>query len=76
MSNRNPLVALVHMLHAAQEANELVQTTTCSDLDHQRLLQLSVVRLLEIVGEAAQRVSDETRARSPILWEIPRIDPI
>jgi uncharacterized protein with HEPN domain len=53
------------MLDHAQEASELVQTTSRSDLDHQRLLQLSLVRLLEIIGEAAQRVPEETRTRYP-----------
>lgn len=35
------------------------------DLDRDRKLNLSLTRLLEIVGEAANRLSVETRARFP-----------
>jgi len=39
------------------------------DLDSDRQLNLSLVRLLEIVGEAAGRVSSETRGRlAAIPW--------
>ncbi len=40
-----------------------------SDLDHDRQFNLALVRLLEIVGEAANRVPDEERIRIPdIPW--------
>ena len=39
------------------------------DLDADRQLNLSLVRLLEIVGEAASRVSEATRTKYPsIAW--------
>ena len=39
------------------------------DLDTDRVLALAVVRLLEIIGEAATRVPTEERARRPdIPW--------
>ena len=40
-----------------------------SDLDTDRVLRLALVRLLEIVGEAAGRVSNDLQAQHPqIAW--------
>jgi len=61
-------VRLRHMLDHAREAVSLVQGKTRADLDKDRLLNLALVRLIEIVGEAASRVSKETQRRYP---EIP-----
>jgi len=63
MSRRDRLMALRHMLDHAREAVELAQGKTREDLDADRLLNLALVRLLEIVGEAAGRVAQEVRAR-------------
>jgi uncharacterized protein with HEPN domain len=42
---------------------------TREDLDHDEMLTLAVVRLIEILGEAAKNVSDSTKMRSPdIPW--------
>jgi uncharacterized protein with HEPN domain len=51
------------MLDHAKEASELVKDKTRADLDSDRLLNLALVRLLEIVGEAAHFVSKEDQAR-------------
>jgi len=57
------------MLDHAVEAVGLVKGRTRGDLDTDRLLNLSLVRLLEIVGEAAARLSTETRDGYPqIPW--------
>jgi uncharacterized protein with HEPN domain len=56
------------MLEHTQEAIALTQGKTRTDLDDDRVLSLALVRLLEIVGEAAGRVSEETRVLHP---EIP-----
>lgn len=54
----------------AQEAVDLVRGKTRADLDTNRLLSLALVRLLEVVGEAATRVPPEERARRPAIpWE-------
>lgn len=63
MSRRDDRVRLRHMIDAAREVSELLSTRTRADLDSDRLLGLGVVRLLEIVGEAAARVSEPTRAK-------------
>lgn len=68
MSKHDDQVSLQQMLDYAQEAVGLAQGKTCDDLIRDRLLQLALTRLVEIVGEAAVRVSDETRTRHP---EIP-----
>jgi uncharacterized protein with HEPN domain len=56
------------MLDHTQEAISLTRGKTRVDLDNDRVLGLALVRLLEIVGEAAGRVSEEARELHP---EIP-----
>jgi uncharacterized protein with HEPN domain len=69
MTRRDPLIRLRHMLDHAREARDMAQGRTRADLDSDRMLNLALVRLLEIVGEAAAQVSDEERARfSAIPW--------
>ncbi len=65
----NPDVRLRHMLDAAREASEMARGKTRADLDRERQLNLALVRLLEIVGEAANRISPQERAKHPnIPW--------
>lgn len=40
----------------------MIQGKTRADLDADRQLNLALVRLLEIIGEAATRISEEERA--------------
>jgi uncharacterized protein with HEPN domain len=62
-------VRLRHMHSAAREAAQMARGKTRADLDVDRLLNLSLVRLLEIVGEAASRVPAPERANHPgIPW--------
>ncbi|TAJ85253.1 DUF86 domain-containing protein [bacterium] len=57
------------MLDHAREAVSMVQGRTRTDLDTDRLLNLALVRLLEIIGEAAGRVAKEERDLYPdISW--------
>jgi uncharacterized protein with HEPN domain len=66
---RDDETRLRHMLDHAAEAVELVSGRTRSDLDTDRVLGLALVRLLEIVGEAAARTSVELReAQSEVPW--------
>ena len=55
------------MLDHAREAAELARGRERRDLDSDRLLQLALTRLVEIVGEAASRVPAELQARHPRL---------
>ena len=59
---------LRHMLESAKEAISFVQNQTRESLDKNRMLSLSLVRLIEIVGEAATQV---TRAYQSQHSEIP-----
>jgi uncharacterized protein with HEPN domain len=57
------------MLDDAREAVAMVRGRTRRELDTDRQLNLSLVRLLEIVGEAAGRLPAEERVRHPgIAW--------
>ncbi len=68
MPRRNRYLPFRHMLDHAREAVALAQGKSRADLDRDRLLELALVRLLEIVGEAASRIPGEDCARYP---EIP-----
>ena len=60
---------LRHMLDAAQKAVEFVKGRERSHLDQDEKLALAVVRLLEIVGEAADNVSNSFSQQHPqIPW--------
>jgi uncharacterized protein with HEPN domain len=57
------------MLDYSREAAALIAGRTRGDLDADRQLNLALVRLLEIVGEAASRTTDEERLQCPsIPW--------
>ena len=65
MSGHDDHVRLRHMLDHAREAVELVSGLQRHNLTEDRVLSLAVVRLLEIVGEAAARVSPAFRDAHP-----------
>ena len=69
MTKRDTSAYFRHMLTHAQEAAALARGKTRADLDSDRLLNLALVRLLEIIGEAANRISTEEQERYPqIPW--------
>ena len=59
---------LLDMLLAAGDAVDFARGRTRDDLNTDRQLVLSLVKSIEIIGEAAARVSQETRENHP---EIP-----
>lgn len=62
-------VRLRHMLDAAKEAVSFAQNRTRSDLDNDRMLVLSLVKSIEIIGEAASRITrDRQEELSQISW--------
>jgi len=63
-------IRLQHMLDAANEALGFIQGKNRSDLDTNRMLVLSLVKELEIIGEPTNKVSTETRSQSSdIPWQ-------
>ena len=68
MSRHDDQVRLRHMLDHAREAITLAKSSDLQKVVSDRLLNLALVRLLEIIGEAATRVSQEFRNGHP---EIP-----
>jgi uncharacterized protein with HEPN domain len=67
---RDDRIRLQHMLDAAREILSFVQGRTRSELDKDRLLVLGLVKAIEIIGEAAYQISEDTRAQLPgIPWE-------
>lgn len=69
MSKPDDTVRLRHMLDAAREAVSFAEGQSRSALDQNRMLVLSIVKAIEILGEAASRVSRDTQARHPqIPW--------
>jgi len=63
-------VRIRHILDAAREAVEFSQGRKRADLNSDRQLNLSLVRLLEIIGEAARGISTEFRKAHPDLpWK-------
>jgi uncharacterized protein with HEPN domain len=65
MSKRETSVPLHHMLDHAREAYALVHNKSRGDIAADRLLNLALIRLLEIIGEAAGRVPTVERSRYP-----------
>ncbi len=59
------------MLDAAREAVTFASGRTAADLAQDRLLALALVKCLEIIGEAASKVSSNTRSK---LSQVPWID--
>ncbi len=67
MSRHDDLIPLSHMLDHALEAVVMCQGVSRADLDVDRKLNLALVRLIEIIGEAANRVSKPGQASRPQL---------
>ncbi len=61
-------VRLKHMLDAAEKIAEFTADHKQNELLVDEVLLLAVIRLIEVIGEAAKAVSEETRALAP---EIP-----
>ena len=53
------------MIEAAESALRFISGRQQADLDRDEMLRFALVRAVEIVGEAAARVSSETRLETP-----------
>ena len=67
--NESDVIRLRHMLDAAREALSFVAGRSSEDLGRDRMLVLALIKEIEIIGEAASRISDESRKALPrIPW--------
>lgn len=68
--HNDDLIRLRHMLDAATEALALAASKSRDEIETERMLQLSLVRLIEAIGETASRDSVEVRTHhSSIPWK-------
>lgn len=66
---RSPNARIQDMLDHAQEAVAMARGRSRAHLDTDRMLELALTRLVELVGEAAWFVPDEFRAQhSQVPW--------
>jgi uncharacterized protein with HEPN domain len=70
MTQRDQDIRLHHMRDHAREALGLMHSLDQPAFERNRVLQLAIVHLLEIVGEAAARAPDEVKSQHPeIPWQ-------
>ena len=55
-------ISLLHMMDHSKEALSMISGKSRSSLSENRMLELALVRLVEIIGEAAGRIGLETKA--------------
>lgn len=64
---KDDLIRVRHMIDAAHEAIGFAAGRRREDLDRDRMLVLCLVKSVEIMGEAAAKVSDSFRRQHPAL---------
>lgn len=70
MASKDEIIRIRHMLEASKDALSFIQNKNRSALDTDKLLSLSLVRCIEIIGEAASKLSKETYEKFPqIPWK-------
>lgn len=68
MSVNDPRTRLLHMQQAGQKLIVMIENEDKNSFKKDEKLQLAVIRLIEIIGEAASRIDDSFRKKYP---EIP-----
>ncbi|WP_036483187.1 DUF86 domain-containing protein [Myxosarcina sp. GI1] len=69
MTKSDDLTRFKHIQQAAKEAISFVEGRSRKDLDKERMLSLALVRLIEIIGEAANNISSQKQEQySEIPW--------
>lgn len=70
MPAKDDLVYVGHMLDMARKAIALIQGKDRADYDRDEVLRLALAHLLQIIGEAARRVSQDYRDAHPTIpWK-------
>ena len=65
MAHSDPLIRVEHMLERAREAVDMTRGRSRPDMDSDRMLNLALVRLMEVIGEAAGRITEDFRSHHP-----------
>jgi len=59
-----------HMLDSSMDALSFIKNKQRNDLDQDRMLVLSLVKCIEIIGEAASKISDDLKSKYPAIpWK-------
>jgi uncharacterized protein with HEPN domain len=61
------LIRMRHMLDSAREAQSYIAGKKRTDLDRNRMLVHSLIRCIEIIGEAASKVSSQSQTEVPAI---------
>lgn len=70
MTQHDDLTRIRHMLDYSREAVDMLAGNDPEDLRRNRIFQLALVGLVEVIGEVASRVSDAGQRRYPsIPWQ-------
>lgn len=64
---KGDLLYLGHMLDVSLQAVAKVENKSREDFDQDENLRLALTHLIQIIGEAARRVSPESRQRYPFI---------
>lgn len=67
---KDDLTRIKHMLDSANEALSFINNKSREDLDQNKMLVLSLVKCIEIIGEAASKISEELKSKhQQIPWK-------
>ena len=58
-------VRVLHMIEATEAVGAFIATRQRADLDSNQMLLFALVRAVEVIGEAASRLTPETREAAP-----------
>jgi uncharacterized protein with HEPN domain len=62
-------IRVLHMIEAAHAVEQFISGRQRTDLDSDQMLLFALTRAIEIIGEAASKISDETKmAATSIPW--------
>lgn len=68
--NNSDKIRILHMIDAAAEAISFVEGKAREELNYNRMLVLSIIKDVEIIGEAASKLTSATKEKYPTIpWQ-------